>query len=183
MAVVLREYEGVKDLDLQYGLWTEGTRDLPWAWKPTRSPTIFASQRNFDARSRRYAFDDGQLVGYMSFTGGPGGLVSPGYPWVLAGYEGDLQEELFETVFGFARGEYGGTYFLLRFRRQWTDQIEFFEGKGFEAERTEPIYAARIRGKQEAKAPEELEIDKHDGFSLARFSAAARRTTRIPPAP
>jgi hypothetical protein len=59
----------------------------------------------------------------MSFTG-QGEFVSLGYPWVLPEYEGELQEELYDTVYGFAAGpEYGGRTFAQRFREPWTDQI------------------------------------------------------------
>jgi hypothetical protein len=51
----------------------------------------------------------------MSFTG-LGEFVSLGYPWVLPGYEGGLQEELYDAVYGFAASpDYGGKIFAQRF--------------------------------------------------------------------
>jgi hypothetical protein len=81
----------------------------------------------------------------MSFTGN-GEFVSLGYPWVLAGYEGELQERLYDSVYGFAAGpEYGGKTFAQRFRQQWTAQISFFENHGFVESRREAIYALDLR--------------------------------------
>jgi hypothetical protein len=106
-------------LHLQNAFWVQVTRDLPWCWKPTTSPTLFARGTQFDPRSRCFAFDDDRLVGYMSFTG-HGDFVSLGYPWVLPGYEGELQEKLYDAVYCFAAGpEHGGRTFAQRLRQQW----------------------------------------------------------------
>jgi hypothetical protein len=99
----------------------------------------------FDARSRCFAFEGDQLVGYSSFTG-RGEFVSLGYPWVLRGYEGQLQEKLYDAVYGFAASpEYGGRTFAQRFRAQWTAQPSFFERHGFVVQRSDPIYAVDLR--------------------------------------
>jgi hypothetical protein len=77
----------------------------------------------------------------MSFTG-QGDFVSLGYPWILPAYEGELQERLFDAVYGFAAGsEYGGKTFAQRFRQQWTSQLFFFKQHGFVEQRNDPIYA------------------------------------------
>jgi len=111
-----RNYEGPEDIALQHTFWLAATRELPWCWKPTTSPAQYLAGRQFDPRSRCFAFEDDLLVGYMSFTG-EGQLVSFGYPWVLAGYEGELQEGLYALVYGFAAGvEYGRKTFAQRFR-------------------------------------------------------------------
>lgn len=144
MPIKLRTYCGPEDLDLQSTFWVEVTRDLPWCWKPTISPTLYSKGPQFDPRSRCFAFDGDRLVGYMSFTG-QGDFVSLGYPWVLGGYEGELQQRLYDAVYGFAAGpEYGGRTFAQRFRRQWTAQISFFERRGFSQQRTDPIYALHL---------------------------------------
>jgi hypothetical protein len=151
VAIRLRTYRGPEDLDVQNAFWVQVTRDLPWCWKPTTSPTLFAKGPQFDPRSRCFAFDGDRLVGYMSFTG-HGDFVSLGYPWVLPGYEGELQERLYDEVYGFAAGpEHGGKTFAQRFRQQWIAQISFFERHGFAEQRNDPIYALDLRG---ASAPE-----------------------------
>lgn len=129
MEITLRDYQGPEDLRLQYDFWEKVTAGLPWAWKPTTSPSIFHEQREFDPRTRCFAFEGDRLVGYMGFTGS-GDFVSLGYPWVLESYEGELQERLFERVYGFAASpSYGGKTFAQRFRLQWDKQIDFFEEK------------------------------------------------------
>jgi hypothetical protein len=145
MTVTLRNYRGPEDIHLQNAFWVQVTRDLPWCWKPTISPLLYARGAQFDPRSRCFAFDGDRLVGYMSFTG-QGEFVSLGYPWVLPGYERELQEELYDTVYGFAAGpEYGGKTFAQRVREPWTDQISFFERHGFVVQRRDPLYVLNLR--------------------------------------
>lgn len=150
MAITLREYLGSNDLELQRDFWVRATRELPWCWKPTNSPNLYAKGEQFDPRSRCFAFDGDRLVGYMSFTG-QGGFVSLGYPWVLPEYEGKLQEELYSAVYGFAASpEYGGKTFAQRFREQWSPQISFFLRHGFTEQRSEAIYAVDLRSASSA---------------------------------
>ncbi|WP_088067203.1 hypothetical protein [Gottfriedia luciferensis] len=131
MTVNYRFYESPSDLDLQYDFWNKMTKSLPYAWKPTLSPKLFEQQSEFNPKSRCFAFDGDQLVGYMSFSG-KGEFVSLGYPWVLPEYEGKVQDELFEKVFQFAISEeYGGKLLAQRFRAQWENQINYFLSKGF----------------------------------------------------
>ncbi|MGE6752932.1 hypothetical protein ACQKFO_05760 [Rossellomorea sp. NPDC071047] len=131
MSITYRNFQGEYDLALQYDFWRKITSTLPYAWKPTMSPILFKEQKEFDPRSRCFAYEGDDLIGYMSFTG-RGDFVSLGYPWVLPGYEG-IQDELFERVYGFAvSDEYGGKILAQRFREQWENQILYFEAKGFE---------------------------------------------------
>ncbi|MGD6847761.1 hypothetical protein [Rossellomorea aquimaris] len=131
MSITYKYFEGENVLALQYDFWRKITSTLPFAWKPTMSPILFKEQKEFDPRSRCFAYEGDDLIGYMSFTG-KGDFVSLGYPWVLSGYEG-IQDELFERVYGFAvSDEYGGRILAQRFREQWKDQILYFEAKGFE---------------------------------------------------
>ncbi|WRP08621.1 hypothetical protein U9J35_10815 [Rossellomorea aquimaris] len=131
MSIIYKYFQGEEDLALQYDFWRNITSTLPFAWKPTMSPLMFKDQNEFDPRSRCFAYDGDDLVGYMSFTG-RGDFVSLGYPWVLSGYEG-IQDELFERVYGFAvSDEYGGKILAQRFREQWENQILYFEKQGFE---------------------------------------------------
>jgi len=145
MTITFRNYRGPEDLDLQNAFWVQATRDLPWCWKPTITPALYAQGAKFDPRSRCFAFEGERLVGYMSFTG-EREFVSLGYPWVLPGYEGELQEKLYEAVYGFAASaEYGGKRFAQRLRARWTNQISFFEGHGFQGQSIGPIYALELR--------------------------------------
>ena len=145
MAITLRNYRGPEDLRLQETFWRQATRELPWCWKPTVSPGLYSKSPQFDPRSRCFAFDGDRLAGYASFTGHDE-FVSLGYPWVLPGYEGDLQETLYERTYGFAASpEYGGRTFAQRFRQPWTAQISFFERHGFAIQSTDPIYALSLR--------------------------------------
>jgi len=144
MPIRLRNYQGPADLALQLNFWSSVTSGLPWCWKPTTSPRRYSQERQFDPRSRCFAFEGDRLIGYMSFTG-EGDFVSLGYPWVLPGYEGELQDELYHRVYGFAASsEYGGKKFAQRFRRPWTRQIEFFRERGFAEQRSEPIYTLPV---------------------------------------
>jgi hypothetical protein len=71
--------------------------------------------------------------------------LSLGYPWVLPGYEGELQDELYDAVYGFAASpDYGGKKFAQR-REQWTDQVSFFKRRGFVVQRMDPIYVLDLR--------------------------------------
>ena len=145
MAITLRGYQGPEDLHRQQGFWVQATRPLPWCWKPTVSPLLYSQSPQFDPRSRCFAFEGNRLVGYCSFTG-QGQFVSLGYPWVLPEYEGELQEKLYDAVYGFAASdEYGGRTFAQRFRQPWTAQISFFERHGFVVQRRDPIYGLDLR--------------------------------------
>jgi hypothetical protein len=83
MTISLRNYRGPEDIQLQNAFWVQVARDLPWSWKPTISPLLYSQGAQFDARSRCFAFEEGRLIGYMSFTG-QAEFVSLGYPWVAA---------------------------------------------------------------------------------------------------
>jgi hypothetical protein len=58
MAIYYRFYESEEDLDLQYSFWEKITSKLPYAWKMTKSPTIFKEQAIFHPHSRCFAFDE-----------------------------------------------------------------------------------------------------------------------------
>lgn len=146
MMITYRYYEGLEDLQLQIDFWKDVTRELPFCWKPTLSPNHYIEQSQFHPKSRCFAYDNDKLVGYMSFTGNDG-FVSLGYPWVLSGYEGEVQDELFNRVCGFAESEeYGGTVLAQRFRSQWKDQINYFMEKNFEITRRSPLLVLNLSG-------------------------------------
>ncbi|MHA2171659.1 MAG: hypothetical protein ACXAB7_17360 [Candidatus Kariarchaeaceae archaeon] len=138
MTLRFRHFKDNYDLDLQYAFWLEITHPLPWAWKPTQSPSQFKANPDFDPRSRYFAFENDQLVGYMSFTA-HGTFVSLGYPWVKPGYE-HLRQQLWDEVYGFASSEFGGKTFLQRFRQEWHEQIQFFQDHGFHILKRDPIF-------------------------------------------
>jgi hypothetical protein len=148
-SIEYRHFEDEEDIGLQYAFWTEITRNLPYAWKPTRSPSQFYDSGSFDPRSRYFAFDGNILVGYMSFTGA-GEFVSLGYPWVKSGYE-HIRETLWDNVYEYAIGDHGGRFLAQRFREQWEQQIEWFLGRGFERQYSNPIYGLDLSEKHRSE--------------------------------
>ncbi|MCA0986535.1 hypothetical protein [Guptibacillus algicola] len=151
MKIRYRHYEGPEDLKLQYEFWESATRKLPFAWKPTDSPRQFVDQEQFHPKSRYFAFDGKKVVGYMSFTGSKE-FVSLGYPWVLPGYEGEVQDQLYDRVYGFAVSEeFGAKKFAQRFRSQWKEPLEYFLSKGFEVINTSPLVGTHLEGEPEIK--------------------------------
>ena len=171
MAVTFRNYRSAEDIHLQNGFWMQVTRDLPWCWKPTTSPILYSKGAQFDPRSRCFAFEGDRLVGYMSFTG-QGEFVSLGYPWVLPAYEGVLQEELYDAVYGFAASpKYGGKRFAQRFREQWTDQVSFFKRHGFVVQRSDPIYALDLHTANTSGIPSRFRVDYAAQFCWDDFHA------------
>lgn len=163
MKITYRFYESEKDLQRQIDFWIKRTKLLPYAWKPTISPNIFIEQENFHPKSRCFAFDVNQMVGYMSFTGSKE-FVSLGYPWVLPGYEGIIQDELFKRVYGFAESdEFGAKLFAQRFRSDWKEQIDFFLSKGFEVTRRSPILIKELSDSNHtnaSKVENDFQFDK-----------------------
>jgi hypothetical protein len=148
-----RFYQDEQDMDLQYDFWKQATANLPYAWKSTKSPTIFKEGEHFHPKSRCFAFDGEELVGYMSFTGSSQ-FVSLGYPWVKEGYQ-MLRDNLFQQVFDFASSdEFGAKMFAQRFREQWTDQIEYFQSKGFDITNASPILGKQLSEEQALFSPQ-----------------------------
>ncbi|MGM7703178.1 hypothetical protein ACSVDE_15710 [Pseudalkalibacillus sp. Hm43] len=174
MKLTIRRYENESDMDLQYDFWRKVTSDLPYAWKPTLSPKKFRQQNEFDPETRCFAFDGDKLVGHMGFTG-EGSFVSLGYPWVLEGYEGALQEEMFERIYHYAISpEYGANMFAQRFRSQWTTQIEFFKSKGFEVTGRSPIFGRDI-SKVPVPVTKGIELKIESGFDIDTFVCTAQK--------
>lgn len=171
----IRNFESDNDMKLQYNFWNSVTAHLPWAWKPTKSPTLFHDQVEFDPRTRCFAFKGNKLVGYMSFTG-MGSFISLGYPWALGEYGEELQEEMYEMIYGFASSEeYGGKTFAQRFRSQWTDQINFFLSKGFNITSRTPIYGLFLNQlKEHPYSNHNVEIV--DNFQMDVFAAVAKKS-------
>jgi len=167
MTITYRFYEGKKDLQRQIDFWIKCTELLPYAWKPTISPNLFIEHENFHPKSRCFAIDGNQMIGYMSFTGSKE-FVSLGYPWVLPGYEGIIQDELYKRVYGFAESnEFGAKLFAQRFRSDWKKQIDFFLSKGFEVTRRSPILIKELNERNyanESKAKDVFQFDKWENI-------------------
>lgn len=174
--MTIRHFEKESDMELQYDFWKTVTANLPYAWKPTLSPRHFRKQKEFDSKTRCFAFDGEQLVGHMGFTG-EGNFVSFGYPWVLEGYEGVLQEEMYERIYHYAIGpEHGGKVLAQRFRAQWTDQIAFFKRKGFEVTGRSPIYG-RIVSTLSSPDQNGFNVKIEPGFNIETFLSIAKLNT------
>ncbi|MHA2154343.1 MAG: hypothetical protein ACXABU_03310 [Candidatus Hodarchaeales archaeon] len=142
-----RNFQEDQDLELQRKFWMEVTKELPWAWKPNRSQQNFAKSPDFDPRTKTFAFEREELVGYMSCIKRER-FIPFGFPWVRKGYEGEVQEELYRRMFEFASGPLGGKSFLQRFREEWTSQIDFFRNKGFQLAFSYPIYIRNLNSAQ-----------------------------------
>ncbi|WP_335872454.1 hypothetical protein [Bacillus sp. 2205SS5-2] len=180
MNIKKRFFETEADLEAQYQFWIERTKVLPFAWKPTLSPTVFRQGASFHPKSRYFAFEGEKLVGYCSFTGS-GDFVSIGYPWVLPGYEGELQEELFQHVVEFATSEeYEGKILAQRFRSQWKKQIQFFESKGFEITGRSKVIG-RSSEKMEA-APYWVNSNRSNQFEFEKIKPLVNSSTESNPA-
>lgn len=174
MNLTIRYFQNEKDIELQYAFWETVTAELPFAWKPTFSPKLFLHQKEFDLKSRCFAFDGDRLVGHMGFTG-KGNFVSLGYPWVLEGYEGELQEEMYELIYSYASGpSYGGEVFAQRFRVQWKDQINFFLEKGFEITGRSPIYGREVHLVDKSDTNVRHSVQVQEGFDIEQFLSVAQ---------
>jgi hypothetical protein len=170
MTITYRFYEGEEDLQNQIEFWIMCTKLLPYAWKPTMSPNQFVVQEHFHPKSRCFAYEGDQLVGYMSFTGSEE-FVSLGYPWVLPGYEGNIQEELYQRVYGFAiSDEFGAKMFAQRFRSEWTAQIDYFESKGFEITRRSPLLIKELNSFSEG-----YESKAEEGFQFKKWETLVKQ--------
>lgn len=170
MTITYRFYEGLEDLRRQIEFWVSCTEPLPFAWKPTISPNQFVKQQQFHPKSRCFAFDGDQFVGYMSFTGNSE-FVSLGYPWVVAGYEGQVQEELYRRVYGFAVSDtFGAKMFAQRFRSDWTQQIEYFLSKGFDITRRSPLLVSYLSNTSE---PHDVEVE--EGFDFHKWQLIVKK--------
>jgi len=142
-----RNFQDIHDLELQRKFWLEVTRELPWAWKPNKTQLHFAQDPDFDPRTKIFAYDETELVGYISCIKRET-FIPFGFPWVAKGYEGEVQEELFNRMFEYASGPLGGKSFLQRFREEWCTQIDFFKKKGFKLAFSYPIYIRDLSSTQ-----------------------------------
>ncbi|MFW9996505.1 MAG: hypothetical protein ACFFD4_30960 [Candidatus Odinarchaeota archaeon] len=161
MVITYRKFENPADLDLQRDLWLEATKKLPWAWKPNNTQKWFSQQSNFDASSKLFAQDGNKPVGYISCIRREN-FTPMGFPWVLEGYEGEIQDHLFDTVYSYAISTFKSKSFLQRFRKEWKYQIRFFERKGFNLDWANPIYVLDLqnKGKIDINSRNEISIFK-----------------------
>jgi hypothetical protein len=176
-----RFYQDEQDMDLQYAFWKKATAKLPYAWKSTTSPNVFKEGEHFHPKSRCFAFDGEELVGYMSFTGSSK-FVSLGYPWVKEGYQ-MIRDNLFQRVFDFASSdEFGGKMFAQRFREQWTDQIDYFQSKGFQITNASPILGTALCEEQTLFSPQidwSCRID--EGFDFEKWKTVTENNGETAP--
>ena len=169
MSFNYRNFHDTRDLELQYSFWNDITKPLPWAWKPTRSPSIFYDSNEFNPNSRWFAFQDNDLVGYQSFTG-KDNFVSIGYPWTLDEYKDEIRDELWDRIFYTASSEFNGQNYLQRFRIDWKDQIDYFLEKDFEKIAEYPLYVKKITKSGDSLLPRDITIKMHNEFNFHSFS-------------
>jgi hypothetical protein len=139
--IYFRNFLAEQDLQIQSKIWLEATKILPWPWKPNKTQKWFFDQKTFDPKLKMFAVNDesNEIVGYISSIFRDT-YVPMGFPWILQGYNEEIQHTLFDTVFNYIRKEYNRKEFLQRFRSDWKKQINFFEEKGFYLSRANPIY-------------------------------------------
>jgi hypothetical protein len=144
MNISYRNFQAVEDLEIQRKLFIEATSILKWAWKPNRSQEKYFHLKNFDPKTKMFAFNGTEPIGYASCVKWE--KETPiGYPWVKKGYEGEVQHHLFDSIYNYAKEHLNSKHFLQRFRKEWRDQLKFFEEKGFEHTRTYPIYVYKLK--------------------------------------
>ena len=90
---------------------------------------------------------------------------------MLPGYEGEVQEELYRNVYGFAESEaFGGKMFAQRFRSDWTQQIDYFLSKGFEITRRTPILVSNF---DNVNAENDLIVE--NGFTFEKWERLVKK--------
>ena len=131
----------------------------------------YSKQKNFDPRSKLFAFDVEKPVAYISSIKRPT-FVPFGFPWALDGYEGEVQHHLFDTVYNYCVEDLKATSFLQRFRQEWTYQTRFFEEKGFmfAEEMSNPIFVCDLSNDiREDCISESCGIKIHTELPVDRF--------------
>src|SRR5438874_4371937 len=110
----------------QVSIYNEATASLP-KFKPATLDEVRrrCSAPGFDPRSRFFAIEDGQTVGYASFHAN--GRIS--YPWCRKGFE-RWAKPLLEAVLQAMR-ERGMKQALAAYRQDWTAPKQFFLEHGF----------------------------------------------------
>ncbi|MHA2272813.1 MAG: hypothetical protein ACXACI_13185 [Candidatus Hodarchaeales archaeon] len=152
MPISYRHYQNPNDLALQTELWLQATQHLPWAWKPNKTQVWYTQQATFDPKSKLFALDGEKSIGYTSCIRRE--TFTPlGFPWVLDGYEGEIQDVLFTTIYDYAVKQFHSKSFLQRFRKEWGYHIKFFERYGFELAWSNPIYSRELK-----KTPLDIEF-------------------------
>jgi len=158
MSIHYRPYNSLEDLDLQTKIWLQATKELPWAWKPNKSQNWYVEQVKFDPRSKMYAFEDENPIGYMSCIDRET-FIPLGFPWIVdKKFQGDIQHHLFDNIYNFCLANFRSKSFLQRFRKEWTYQINFFEDKGFKLDWFNPIYVLESVQNSNFDTPEKYEI-------------------------
>lgn len=141
-----RNFKDLSDFEIQRSLFLECTKSLPWAWKPNKSQEKYYRTDNFDPNSKLFAFDREKAIGYESCV--KWGTETPiGYPWTLKQYEDEIRHHLFDTVYDYALKNFKPKLLLQRFRKEWKDQANFFEEKGFSKGKTHPIFLLELNSK------------------------------------
>jgi hypothetical protein len=149
MEIKFRHFQNDTDIALQEKFWLKVTKNLPWPWKPNKTQEIFSKKDSFDPRSKYFAFEGENLVGYQSIIVGRE-MIAFGYPWVLENHQNkfEIQNSLWNHTMEIINSDFPGKYLLQRVREQWTEQINFFLDKGFSLAQQYPIYFFHIASKK-----------------------------------
>ncbi|MFW9777397.1 MAG: hypothetical protein ACFFE8_01005 [Candidatus Heimdallarchaeota archaeon] len=152
MAIGYRPFKNESDFDIQRSIFLQATKGLLWAWKPNKTQERFFSRPNFDPNSKLFAYDGDEPIGYESCVNW-NNETPIGYPWMLPNLykikSGEIQNHLFDTVYNYAINNFNSRFFIQRFRKEWIDQICFFEEKGFSRSRSYPIFIRELKTQNE----------------------------------
>lgn len=145
MTLTYRNYETHEDLTLQRNFWIEATKNLAFPWKPSFIQDYYKKKTDFDPRSKFFAFEGDQLIGYQSFIAGSN-FIGLGYPWVHDHpKKHEIQEKLWNDTMDILNKDFPNRFIKQRFREQWKDQIQFFLDRGFSIDKEYPMYVHNVR--------------------------------------
>jgi hypothetical protein len=138
------------DLVAQARIYNAAARSLP-GFKPATVEELARrhSASDFDPRSRFYALDSSDVVGYAVFA--PNGRVS--VPWCMPGAE-SVRAPLLDTVLAAMRGQGLGTAWAA-YRADWSPVLEFFSQHAFVETRRMVNYVADV-----ARMPEHVPLPR-----------------------
>ena len=145
LVIRYRHFEKPDDIALQEQFWLEVTKNLSWPWKPNKTQEFFSKKDTFDPRSKYFAFEGENLVGYQSFVAGRD-FIALGYPWIKDhAKKEEIQNELWNHTLEVLDKDFPNLYLLQRFRKEWTDHINFFLDRGFSLADQYPIFIHEIK--------------------------------------
>ncbi len=160
----------------QAGLYNVAAFSLP-GFKPATADEVKrrTRARGFEAASRFYAEENGQLVGYCVLEPEQGRVS---YPWCKKGFEA-AAPELFQAVLQAARSHGLGKVFAA-YRRDWESVLRFFKDYGFVVAREMVNYWADPLDLPTRVSRSRLPIDRLQREDVPALAAMGKGIIRIP---